>query len=317
MDGPAGIIVSSGRRSPPGSFRETTVYRRLLWPCELRHLTGAAVLNTPRVHSSVWVGRSENRGEFSSRDLRPFSELVPHFGRAMAVYHRLHQAEIQVDLATGAIDRVAVGIVLLDVGGVPILVNREAKRIAASGDGFVLGDRCVAAERPGDAVRLRSLIRQVGGHTSAEGPDSKTRGGAVRLTRSSGRSDYHVVVMPLPRRCQPIDGSGAVAVVFVSDPEKSQSPVDFLFGDLYNLTDAEARLVCQLLEGRGLTAAAEQLGLSRNTVHSQLASVFQKTGTRRQGELLHLLLGGIAPVEAPDPTSGIYETDDLRENPTH
>ena len=74
----------------------------------------------------------------------------------------------------------------------------------------------------------------------------------------------------------------------------------------HGLTDAEARLVHLLLEGRGLTAAAEQLGLSRNTVHSQLASVFQKTGTRRQGELLSLLLGGVAPVEAPDPISGFH-----------
>ena len=56
-----------------------------------------------------------------------------------------------------------------------------------------------------------------------------------------------------------------------------------------------------------LAAAADSLGLSRNTVHSQLASVFQKTGTRRQGELLRLLLGGVAPIEAPDATSGFHK----------
>ena len=130
----------------------------------------------------------------------------------------------------------------------------------------------------------------------------------MRITRSSGQSDYHVVVMPLPMRCQPGDGSGAVSVLFIpTDPDKANDPVNFLFGDLYGLTDAESRLVCELLEGRGLTAAAEQLGLSRNTVHSQLSSIFQKTGTRRQGELLRLLLGGVAPIEAPDVTSGFHK----------
>jgi DNA-binding CsgD family transcriptional regulator len=95
-----------------------------------------------------------------------------------------------------------------------------------------------------------------------------------------------------------------VAVLFITDPERSHGPVDFLFRELYDLTDAEVRLVTELLEGGGLTVAAERLGVSRNTAHSQLASVFQKTGTCRQSELIHLLLGGIAPVETPSETSG-------------
>jgi DNA-binding CsgD family transcriptional regulator len=93
-------------------------------------------------------------------------------------------------------------------------------------------------------------------------------------------------------------------VLFITDPEKAQSPIDHLCGDLYRLTRAEIRLVSQLLEGGGLTKAARHLGLSRNTVHSQLASIFQKTGTRSQNELLRLILGGIAPVRAPDEASG-------------
>ena len=53
-----------------------------------------------------------------------------------------------------------------------------------------------------------------------------------------------------------------------------------------------------------MTKAATKFGLSRNTVHSQLSSVFQKTGTRSQNELLRLILGGIAPIKAPDESSG-------------
>jgi DNA-binding CsgD family transcriptional regulator len=312
MAGPAGVIVSSGHRAPEGSFHDTTVYRRLLWPCELSHLVGAAVVNGPKVYASLWASRTEETGAFEARDLQPFSELVPHFGRAMTVYHRLRRAEMRADLANGAFDRVAVGVVLLDVGGAPILANREAERIAARQDGFVLRDTGIAAEQPGDSKRLRELLRGVGRYAVGRyaSPTESTEfigGGAVRITRSSGRADYHAVVIPLPRRCQPGDGSGAVAVLFITDPEKSPSPVDYLVGDLYGLTDAEVRLVCLLLQGRGLTDAAGQLGLSRNTVHSQLASVFQKTGTRRQGELLRLLLGGVAPVDVPDASSGFHQ----------
>lgn len=306
MVGPVGVMISSEHRRRDWDFLDTMMYRRLLWPCDLRFLAGTTVINAPNAYASVWISRSEGAGNFSQHDLQRFSRLVPHFGRAMAVHHRLHQAEMKAELATGAFDRVSVGVILLGVNGDPILANREAVRIALRRDGFVFCDRSLAAERPADSKRLRELIRQVGRSSS---PDEATRhigGGAIRLSRPSGKSDYHVVVMPLPRRCQPGDGSGAVAVLFISDPDKMQNPVEFLFGDLYGLTDAESRLVCELMDGRGLTAAAESLGLSRNTAHSQLASVFQKTGTRRQGELLRLLLGGVAPIEAPDVNSGFH-----------
>jgi DNA-binding CsgD family transcriptional regulator len=204
-------------------------------------------------------------------------------------------------MAVGAFDRVAVGVVLLDVRGAAVMVNREAERIACAKDGFVLFGDGMAAALSIESKRLRELVRQVGGNEPRTG---RAGGGAVRLTRPSGLPDYHVVVLPLPRKCQPSNGSGAVAVLFITDTQKAQSPIDQFFGDLYGLTDAEIRLVTQLLEGGGLTAAAEKLGLSRNTVHSQLSSVFQKTDTKSQSELLTLLLTCVAPVEAPDDSSG-------------
>jgi DNA-binding CsgD family transcriptional regulator len=106
-----------------------------------------------------------------------------------------------------------------------------------------------------------------------------------------------------------------VTVLFVTDSQKTQSPIDHLFGELYGLTDAEVRLVTRLLEGGGLTAAAEKLGLSRNTVHSQLSSVFQKTNTKSQSELLTLLLTCVAPVEPPDETSG-FDMDAIKPPPS-
>ncbi len=301
MDGPAGIIVSSGRSFRGKSFFRTSVYRRLLQPSDLSHIAGAAAVNTGEAHASLWMARSERSPDFSVHDIHAFTTLLPHFSRAMTVYHRICRAELRTEMAEGAFDRLAVGVVLLDVKGAPVMVNREAERLAARKDGFVLKSDRLAADRMNDTKKLRDLIRRVG----SGGPASDWAGaGTVRLARPSGLPDLHVVVLPLPKRCQPNDGGGAAAVLFVTDPEKPQSLVDSLFGDLYGLTDAEVRLVTRLLEGGGLTAAAEKLGLSRNTVHSQLASVFLKTDTRSQSELLTRLLTCVAPVEPPDETSG-------------
>lgn len=304
MNGPAGVVVSSARSFRGKKFRSTAIYSGLLEPSRLAHIAGAAALNTPKVYASLWMARSDRRPDFSVYDLHLFGQLLPHVARAMTVHHRVRQAEFEASLAVGAIDRVAAGVVLLDVRGAPLLVNREAERILALHDGFnLLNDGPVAAHIA-ETARLRDLIRRIGCCASPLQEPARAGGGALRLSRPSGRPDFHLVVLPLPRRCQPDDGSGAVAVLFITDPEKPQNPVDHLFGELYDLTDAEVRLINALLEGGGLTAAAECLGVSRNTAHSQLASIFQKTGTSSQTELVRLLLVGIAPVETPSDISG-------------
>jgi DNA-binding CsgD family transcriptional regulator len=316
IGGPIGVIVSSDGFAKAGDFSSTRISHRLLVPSGLGRMVGAAAVSTPKVHASLWAARSEGSREFSVHDLCAFRELLPHVARAMTMHHRVRQAELRATMAAGAFDRVAAGVVLLDLKGAPVMVNREAERIVAMQDGFsLLGDGPVAA-RTSQTKALRDLIdhvREVPGLCEETGRGS---GGAIRLTRMSGRPDYHVVVLPLPKRCQPDGGSGAVVVLFITDPDKSQNPVDYLFGELYGLTEAELRLVSLLLKGGGLTAAAEHLGLSRNTVHSQLASVFQKTGTRRQSGLLRLLLGGVAPVKPPDETSGFaMAVAETRPNP--
>ena len=45
-----------------------------------------------------------------------------------------------------------------------------------------------------------------------------------------------------------------------------------------------------LADGHSLTAITEMIGVSRNTVKSQLSSIYGKTGTSRQAQLVRLLL---------------------------
>jgi DNA-binding CsgD family transcriptional regulator len=65
---------------------------------------------------------------------------------------------------------------------------------------------------------------------------------------------------------------------------------------VFDLTDAEARLAVRLVNGQALEDIANELGLTKETVRSHLKSVFSKTNTHRQGELVSLLSPlGIGP----------------------
>jgi len=59
---------------------------------------------------------------------------------------------------------------------------------------------------------------------------------------------------------------------------------------LFHFTHAEANLVLHLLEGLSLQEIGEVEGVTRETVKSHLHSVFVKTATHRQAELLVLIM---------------------------
>lgn len=59
---------------------------------------------------------------------------------------------------------------------------------------------------------------------------------------------------------------------------------------IIGLTPAEARLASALLQGTSLDEAAAQLGVTRNTIRTQLRGLFIKTDTHRQSDLLRVLL---------------------------
>lgn len=71
----------------------------------------------------------------------------------------------------------------------------------------------------------------------------------------------------------------------VANEEPELPQADFL-GSRFGLTPAEARLVALLFAGGSLRSSAEALGVKYETVRGHLKSVFQKTRTRRQAELV-------------------------------
>jgi DNA-binding CsgD family transcriptional regulator len=58
----------------------------------------------------------------------------------------------------------------------------------------------------------------------------------------------------------------------------------------FGFTEAEARLAALMAAGEDLRSAAEALEITYGTARMRLAQIFDKTETRRQGELIKLLL---------------------------
>jgi DNA-binding CsgD family transcriptional regulator len=67
----------------------------------------------------------------------------------------------------------------------------------------------------------------------------------------------------------------------------------------FDLTPAEARLVLCLITGESLRPCARALGIKYETLRGHLKSIFQKTNTHRQAELMMVVMRALDDANLP------------------
>jgi DNA-binding CsgD family transcriptional regulator/PAS domain-containing protein len=295
---PPGLLVTSKLPSAPSERDGEDALAALGAGGRFGVAVGACVLREEGAFGALWLLRAPGE-RFDSFNLDSLREIVPHLTRAMSVHLRVEQAERRAAEARDAFDRVALGAVLVDEGAKPILANRAAHRIAAQQDGFVIASDGLRGATPADTRVLQRAVTDV-----ARGGTGTGLG--LRLSRASSSRPYEVMVVPVSRGRRWLTRRRHTAVVFISDSGLSLVSPTQLVHDLYGLTPAETRLALFLLGGQTIREAMAALGVSRNTAHSQLTSIFRKTGANSQAELVRILLRGPGAVRLPGDSSDSY-----------
>jgi DNA-binding CsgD family transcriptional regulator len=99
--------------------------------------------------------------------------------------------------------------------------------------------------------------------------------------------------MVVPMKSKKLNLDSTTAAVFLFDPHVRKTTAIQMFVSSYELTRSEAELAHALTLGASLDDVANRRGVSRNTVKAQLHSIFAKTETNRQSELVSLLLRSV------------------------
>lgn len=251
--------------------------------------------NGGTIVSVVSVNRADSGREFGAGDARILGVLVPHLRRALAFHRRLTKVDTERARAADVIDRLTIGVILLDAALQPVLVNRAASNILAKRDGLTL-ERGVL--RAGTA-QLTTVLRR-----SIEAAIAVTREGAIgvepaalSLPRPSGRRPFQVFVTPLVQHNEYAGkGVNAVAAAFITDPDRVAIPDQDVLRHLYGLTPVEARVASALAQGQRVEHIAESMRLTRQTARWYVKQVLHKTGTSTQAQFVRAVLSSPAIV---------------------
>jgi DNA-binding CsgD family transcriptional regulator len=185
-----------------------------------------------------------------------------------------------------ALDHLETALVVFDSTAKPIFANRAARELSGrKGGGIKITPSRIAAEDPLENARLQAIIARA---ISAGTRGGTECGGATLVSRADKRP-LQILAGPFNECHNSRAPRGAVAALFISDPDRAPAFRAEVLRELYRVTPAEARLAALLLTGKSLPELADKLGVAHETVRAQMKSVLHKTGTTRQGELVSLL----------------------------
>jgi DNA-binding CsgD family transcriptional regulator len=208
--------------------------------------------------------------------------LHPHLIRAFRLGEKFHDVFVLGECQDAVLDRMSQGVVIVDAKSRIYRANVAAEGLMRAPNGIDVIDGRLTATQPIAAQQLDALIG------AAARSDSR-RGGSMKVAVGEGHS-LSVTVVPLAARALPIFTAGPFALVTIHDARADEKNVRKKLEELFALTPAEVRVAAALLAGATPSGAARLFDVSVNTIRSQRASIFGKTGTTGQAGLSRLML---------------------------
>jgi DNA-binding CsgD family transcriptional regulator len=274
----------------------TEYFNDFLRPVGILHAIGMVPFRTGSVFALLSLMRRIGAPSFSDADFAFLARFMPHLQRAISIHRRLETVDLARVAASDALDRLSFGVVIVDAEGKVLFHNEQTRELLARADGLLLLRGGLSAVNPTEAATLRRLVAQACATAMGRGLFA---GGAVEITRRSGRRPFTVLVAPFRARALALATDRPAAVVFIGDPERRFEGIGDLLQRLHRLTRAEAAVATLLLEGRRTEDLAELLGITLLTARTHVKRVLAKVGVRSQAELLRVLLGGPGSVRVP------------------
>lgn len=276
-----GFMVANGDVVPLPQFRRSEFFNGWARPQGLCSPVTVVLHRTTSVYVPLTLVRPDGAGDVTKAERAALSRFVPHLVHAMDV-----ATKIQSRVGTAVLETLPYGAVLLDGAGRVVFANAAAEELLGMTEAAVYcSSGRLTAREPGAARRLQAAL------AAGLGSSGPVRGGQVSVARPGGIGPLRVRVAPMPQVedvWQTLDESGlssARCLVLLSYLDIGT------VARQYGLTPAEARMLTAIVVGKGLAAAARELGVARSTAQSHLDKIFQKTGTNRQAELVGLVKG--------------------------
>lgn len=288
---PAGSLLQAEQFAPLALRQHTEYFNDYERPGDRCYALGSPLGRERDFLLYLGLSRGRRAGPYEEATLAFIRSLLPHMLRAVQIQRLIGNAVDAQRLSEAALDRLRIGVVLMDSSLSVRFANAAAVDFARI-FGLSISKSGLTLPSPRFNERLQHLVN---GALSADIPGNREPGGDLTYTRP-GIGALQLRVFPLLSSHEPrLLGQRVQVAVFLVRPGPPKLNAGQL-AEQFGLTVAESHLAVRLAEGRTVAEAAKAAGISMATARTHLRNIFAKTATSRQSELALLLLTSLAGI---------------------
>ena len=259
-------------------------YQHCLRRVDVRHGLGICLWHDgPERLAVASFNRAAAERAFSKTTMDFVAALRPHLVNAFTICKHTSRLQESNRSLHAAIDRVPIGMMMLSAEGCVLFANDEAERLLSVHEGIAWG--CNGQLLFESAVSRHQFLEIMERLTSVTN-GTPTSLLLVRRSVASTPPVHILHLCALPPRMSVVPSTRCVA--FLCPVTRGDFGVleMRMIQIVLDLTPAEARVVVELRRNCNVEAVAIALAVAPSTVRTHLKHVYEKTGLRKQSELL-------------------------------
>jgi DNA-binding CsgD family transcriptional regulator len=288
-----GQVVSVANLMPFDDYLQGRFYREWARPQGWLDSANAVIEKSGTSSTLLRIVTNKTSGMVGDDMRRRLALVIPHVRRAIRIGKSIHLEHAQGAMLAETLDGLSASLFFLDARGRIVHANAAAHDILAAGDVLHAAGGQFVARDPLVNQALRDILAAVQRGDAAPG----VRDVALVLTAHDGeRYVAHVLPLGTGERRRVGMAYKAAAAVFVRKAALQLPAHAGIVGEAYRLTPTELRVLLAVVDVGGVPEVASSLGVADSTIKTHLGRVFEKTGARRQADLVKLVAGFSTPL---------------------
>jgi DNA-binding CsgD family transcriptional regulator len=254
-------------------YRKTRFYKEWVAPQGWGDWMGGLLIRTTQSLAILAVARAESLGAYRDEDRDFVALLMPHLRRATRIGRMFGELDARRSGLAALTERIRAAAFLLEPSGRVAYANSQGEQALAEGH----------------------FVREHGRVLALVDVEGQRRLGAMLTTTLKPAPVVMAVTAPVGKRIVSIipasSATGDHVVVTLNAVEIDLPLLGPFLTETYGFTTAEIRVLVGLLKRRTLPEMAAEFGVTTRTIKAHLQKLFEKTGVKRQADLVGEVLG--------------------------
>jgi DNA-binding CsgD family transcriptional regulator len=279
-------VVHLGTQIVPERIHARSEQSEFFGQADIYFAIGTAISISEDETCVIGIHHARCLGDFEERTLGRLALVAPHMRRAFRLRGMFQEQAIQRGMALQALHGIASPVLLADRRGTVRFANEAAADLMRSSGALTVRNGRLQAACAAATNMLHRFIEDACDMDLDRHPAEPRS----LLVAASDGSRVSLVVTRVPAGDMDTPGEEPMAMIMACAELQPRTMSMENLRALFDLTPKEAGIAISLADGKSLVDIADERGVSRNTLWTQLKSAMQKTGTRRQAELVSRIL---------------------------